>query len=267
MIRRILSKLPKIRGMHRALTTLDAIRGPTTIEARSEVRIEGFYSSMQDMAFLKSVPDNALLEAEISKLPSDGIFVDCGANCGFYSALASKKLGENGVVLSIEPSTREYRRLLSAIKLNKHKNQWIPINLAAGEANGHAVIDDAVGHTGMNRISQATTANPSKTTILMMRLDSLLPLLISSNSRISLLKIDVEGFEYKVLRGLEDYLKKGLIDKIIVEITERFLIEHGDSKELLYEYVGAFGYSPSVSSTQWQYDEIFSRTGQLPHRP
>jgi len=48
--------------------------------------------------------------------------LDIGAHHGFYTILASKKVGPSGRVIAFEPSPRERRRLLLHLKLNQCSN-------------------------------------------------------------------------------------------------------------------------------------------------
>jgi hypothetical protein len=60
---------------------------------------------------------------------------------------------------------------------------------------------------------------------------------------VSLIKIDVEGYEYLVLKGLEGYFKKNA-DRppIIVEITPRACSSLGYTLSEFYDYMGDYGY-------------------------
>ena len=60
---------------------------------------------------------------------------------------------------------------------------------------------------------------------------------------INLLKIDVEGFEYEVLLGCNDALKKNKINKIIIEIHSEFLKSKGINEELIYTFLKEHGFN------------------------
>ncbi|BBA33817.1 methyltransferase FkbM family [Methylocaldum marinum] len=65
--------------------------------------------------------------------------------------------------------------------------------------------------------------------------------LVEDFSRVTLVKVDVEGAELKVLRGMEK-LMLNVRPTLLVEITDSFLREMGDSAESLIRFVGKFGY-------------------------
>lgn len=257
MLGQYLTKLPAVRGKQRLLLAFDAAFGPSVLRARQGILLEGFLSSTQDLAFCRRKSENPALEALIASIPSDGVFVDCGANCGFYSALAATKLGPQGIVLSVEASHREYRRLLKAIELNPHRSSWIPLHLAAGSKAGSVRIDTSVGHTGMNRVVTTKSSASSGNTIACFRLDELFAATIEEGRAISLLKIDVEGFEREVLAGLDRTLSEKRIASLVIEITPQFLEERGESKAELFGWLEGKGYLPTINSNAWQYDEVF----------
>jgi FkbM family methyltransferase len=264
LIRKWIAKLPQVRGQHRLQIILDSILGPAKLQARKGIQLEGYYSSVQDMAFLRPVSENPLLEELICGLHPAAAFVDCGANCGFYSALASSVLGDTGVIVSIEPSPREYTRLLYARQRNLSPCQWITVNCALGMSEGVAAIDSSVGHTGMNQIARegssgnSTGISRNSIPVLIERLDRVLNATMKDRPSIDLIKIDVEGYELQVLRGVAEHLQAKRIQKLVIEITDSYLQVNGDSKNALFEFMQYKGYYPTVQSDDWQYDEVFT---------
>ena len=261
MLRRTISLLPTgIKGRHKALRILDRLAGPAGMRARGGVKIEGFFSSIQDLAFLRESSENPMLEHLIGNLPAGGCFIDVGANCGFYSSLAARKLGRGGVVLSFEPSGREYRRLLYANRHNGHECSWLTFNFACGESPEvlSLLVDDH--HTGVNHIA-AQDETGFRQSCLVVPLDHVVLGLVRPEGNIHLVKIDVEGFETSVVKGMTNLLKEGKIDRVCVEVTDKFLRRSGSGKDELYAIFEHHGYTPTVNSNEWQYDEVFVRKG------
>jgi len=75
--------------------------------------------------------------------------------------------------------------------------------------------------------------------------------------KIDLVKIDVEGWEFEVLKGLAGLLDAKAIHKVVIEVTEQWLLKSGSSKQELYAWMNIRGYRALVNSNAWQYDEIF----------
>lgn len=229
---------------------LTSIFGSFILKSKSAFFLEIYANSTQDM-YLLNVDDDLTIR-EIKKLSEGNVFVDVGANIGLYSFYAAQKVGKNGKVLSIEPSFREYRRLLKNIELNK-VNNILPFNCIVSEANDIVKFSIEDRHTGMNKIANNTTGNIRE--ILSFKLDFIIELF--SISKIDLIKIDVEGAEMLVINGMKSLLHEQRIKQLIIEITPGFLKQYGHSKEMLYNVLNDFGYLPLISSDEWQYDEIF----------
>jgi hypothetical protein len=74
---------------------------------------------------------------------------------------------------------------------------------------------------------------------------------------IGLVKIDVEGAEMRVLRGLSHTIRERRPRALLIEITDKYLRDFGSSATELYDYMKTLGYRPQLRSTAWQHDEIF----------
>ena len=246
---------------------LDSKFGPLWSPVRGGGKLMLLPSSTQDSAFLPHRKENnQLLIDAINKLERSDVFVDIGSNIGFYSLRASQRLGPAGMVVSIEPSSREFSRLAAAKFNNQHACQWALFNCGIGPKGRHALEINA-GHTGMNHLKprQASRQNDSQPggaeTISLATLDDLLTVL--GIEQIQLLKIDIEGFELQALQSFRRLLSSGAIKTIVIEITDRFLKRFGDSRAQLYQVMDECQFVPQIGlSSHWQYDDIFYHRGQ-----
>jgi FkbM family methyltransferase len=250
-LRGALSSLPNVRGRQRLFWAIDGVCGARPMLARHAVLLQGFLSSPQDLTFARASESNPVLAEGIAGLPRGGVFVDCGANIGYFSALAARQVGEGGLVLSLEPSPREYRRLSWAVAHNAHACQWKTLNLAAGDAEGQISLNDHAGHTGMNRVSDRGLACRVRT------LDAIAADEVPVGRAIDLVKVDVEGFELRVLQGMAGLFTERRVKAVVAEITDSFLQQFGDSKAALYSYMKSHGFRPTCPCDEWQYDECF----------
>lgn len=167
--------------------------------------------------------------------PGD-IAVDVGANIGFFSLLFSQRVGTTGKVLSFEPS----RSILSKLRDNIRLNQSTSINVfedCLSDICGKAMF--ALGPNSNSGLSTLRTlTNGSGTTeVDTIKFDDI-PL---DGIDIKLIKIDVEGAECKVLRGMAGHLKRSH-PALIVEVTDSFLRDMGESTEGLIAYLRELGY-------------------------
>jgi len=137
----------------------------------------------------------------LSNLKLGDIFVDVGANVGYYSILAPKLVGTNGKVFAIEPIPQTSQVLKFNIKLNKLENV--------------IVIDEAGWHTyaklklkiPMGEFGLASSFRNGELEVDVDAIPLNEVLAHTGLSQIKLIKIDVEGAEYEVLRGLTETLK------------------------------------------------------------
>ncbi len=142
-----------------------------------------------------------------------GVFVDVGANIGKYTVMVARKLGSRGKVVAIEPEPENFRLLQKNIELNGLTNV-IPVRLACFEKNGPAnlYIDSANpgGHSIMtsDAMPMGHTIHDDNKSIEVDgdTLDHILQEF--ALGPISLIKIDVEGAEARVLAGATSTLER-----------------------------------------------------------
>jgi len=119
------------------------------------------------------------------------VFFDIGAHVGFYSLLASRRVGSGGRVVAFEPSPRNVGYLKRHVALNEADNVEI-VEAAVSSSNG-LVRFDASGDSSMGQVrDDAGTPVPS------VSLDAWAD---EHDVHPSVMKIDVEGHEPRVLQG------------------------------------------------------------------
>ena len=246
--------LPNIRGAFRLACLLDKI-GPFSVKTPKGIWIKAYLSSTNDRAFIRKNHENPALVDAIKALNDRSVFIDIGANVGYYSSLAAKQIGENGLVISVEPSPREFQRLLWNRSTNHSRAKWLCINEGSGANSGLLPLAIAKHHTGMNTFAE-NSINTQTVWVPVNPLDELIRRL-QITQKIDLVKIDVEGWEFEVLKGLATLLDTKVINKVILEVTEEWLLKTGSSKSDLYSWMRNRGYRALVNSKEWQYDEVF----------
>ena len=126
--------------------------------------------------------------------PPGGVFVDIGANVGYFAVLASRWVSDSGQVFAFEPAPATFKDLLSNLALNDCKNVRV-FSDACSDQSGSAIM--IIGKdSGWSRLSAGGGGDIEVTTI---KLDEF----IEQNNleRMDVLKIDTEGADYKVLLG------------------------------------------------------------------
>ncbi len=152
----------------------------------------------------------------IKKNLSEGdVFFDIGANIGLMSIFSSYCVGKTGKVYAFEANPETAKLLQYNIELNKINNITI-IDKAVGNATGKIKI---YNNWAVNR-GGATLIKPKQETdsfeVDLIKIDSITEY---DSMKIGMIKIDVEGFEMDVLRGLEKILQKSKAPKLIVECS------------------------------------------------
>jgi len=147
----------------------------------------------------------------LQKLLSHGdTFLDVGANIGCFSLYGARIVGSEGRVFAFEPSSREYQRLVENVLLNDLTN-ISTISAAVSDSEGKSILNIAgEPHSGHNTLGQnyvysgvESIATEEVDTIT---LDEFVR--TKSIERIDVIKMDIEGWEYKALLGAREILKK-----------------------------------------------------------
>lgn len=158
--------------------------------------------------YLQGVREEETVELFKDELNEGMKVVDVGANIGYYSLLASQQVGESGKVIAIEPVEETFRRLEKNISLNDLTNIRI-LNKAVGEKKTTGKILNKKARN-LNRITFENFSNSTKTKII--SLDS-----VFNQRKVDVVRMDVQGFEYFVLKGMEEIISNNEI-KIFIEI-------------------------------------------------
>lgn len=177
------------------------------------------------------------------------VFVDVGANDGYYTLFASRRVGPGGRVVSVEPSSRERGHLERNIARNGIANVEI-VPAALGASAGHADLHLAHGvHTGHNTLGRFAHDDvvPAKVErVPLETLDAVVTRL--ALPRVDVVKIDVEGGEANVIAGARALLA-AMRPVLMMEVSDSALRAQGSSEAALLEMLrGELGYEALVFS-------------------
>ena len=173
-------------------------------------------------------PDYNLEELDFlrSHTPISGVFVDVGANVGTYAMVLARHVGASGKVIAIEPHPVTHARLA----FNRAASGFTQVDLvaaAAGPSDGELMIETDGGNLGASHIvSGDRPGNALKVPSL--RLQRILG--EAGADRVDALKIDVEGFEDRVLTGFFKDAPQSLWPRAVV-------IEHLSRNEWLEDCI------------------------------
>ncbi len=169
------------------------------------------------------------------------IVLDIGANIGYYSLMAAKRVKGTGLVYSFEPVTDTFIKLNKNIHLNQFQNIKV-INKAMSDTTGIIEIFTAdVENTGTASFSEHTHFSGVREKVETITGDDFF--LDEETKRLDLVKIDVEGAEMKVLKGMIKTLRK-FKPLVLVEINKALLEKNGTRPYEIYQTLGSVGYEP-----------------------
>ncbi len=191
-------------------------------------------------AFIQESENSGELRSFCTVSDQPGVLIDVGAHKGFFSALYCGLHPQN-CAFALEPSTRSYSTIKEIATLNGFGERLQIEPHAAGERSGTRLM---ILDTGNNFIQErpfhgSTWGSTEKVEVRTVTLDEL-----CRNRSIvpSILKIDVEGFEYEVLRGASDVLTQWKPD-IFLELHLDYLDERQIQASQVLEILIAAGYS------------------------
>jgi len=156
----------------------------------------------------------------VERFLSPGMTVlDIGAHHGFYTLLASYKVGSSGRVLAVEASARERQRLTLHLRINGCRNVQVE-GCALGEVEGQAEFHLVLGgQTGCNSLRKPVVSEPTqKISVRVRRLDDVLA--DRCLEKVDLVKLDVEGGELAVLKGGQELLRRRPRPLFLVEVQD-----------------------------------------------
>jgi len=178
-------------------------------------------------------------------LPDDAIVFDIGANIGSM-AFKFAQLAQKGCVYAFEPTNYAFNKFKINLALNPDlSSRIVPLQLFVSE---HSEIKHKIKAYSSWRIDgKYTNAHPLHGGIIKPA-ESVVAVTIDDFcrereiTRIDLIKIDTDGFEYSIIRGAQKSLGK-FLPYIIFEIGIYVMEERGISFEQYYDYLSSFGYN------------------------
>jgi FkbM family methyltransferase len=166
-------------------------------------------------------------------VPFDSMVIDVGANVGFFSLRFAKWVGDGGKVIAIEPEDRNYDSLISALRRANLLHRVEALKAAASAEAAMTFLEINPLHPADHKLSQDGTG----LVVSAVALDDL----VQDRSRLSLIKIDVQGAEMLVLEGAAGILKACRL-ALFVELHEEGLKKFGTSVTAVLAYLSCYGY-------------------------
>jgi len=153
--------------------------------------------------------DDALIES----IRKSDIVWDIGANIGLYTKIFSRLVGISGMVFAFEPHPSTYRIL----KDNCSRENIKAINIALSDCEGDIFFSDKKTHTINSIVDKGFSGK--KITVKVNTADNIIIRQIAKIPNV--IKIDVEGFELSVIKGMGKVLSSSQLRVIVIEIHHK----------------------------------------------
>ena len=151
--------------------------------------------------YLSGENELPVLEAVAASLQAGGVFYDIGANVGYFSVIAARLVGPQGMVLAFEPLTDNSRFIRRNARLNRFRNLEI---FQFAVADSCSFADFCVTeYSGGSVLALADHRAPDVERVVRVPTVTIDHLIFERGFKPpSVIKIDVEGAEAEVLEGM-----------------------------------------------------------------
>ncbi len=189
-------------------------------------------------------------ELVLAALAPGDVFVDAGANIGYFSILAAARVGPAGAVYAFEPDPGNAALLRASATLNGLADTVTVVEAALAREAGSAELFLSADNLGDHQLFSGDEARDS---VAVAKLNGAAYLAPRVN-RIAMVKVDTQGFEYEVLAGLMPLLQQlPAAPRLLVELTPYSLAQAGASGRALVEMLA------ELEAPMWIIDHIEHR--------
>ncbi len=185
---------------------------------------------------------------------NDLFFLDCGSNYGFYSFFTAA-LKKDNIIIAIEASKNTCEVFKKNLGLNQFKNIHL-INCAISNSNDEQIEFLESENDWESSLSHENFRLKYKSKIFTKKIDTILSNKNLDN-KILLIKLDIEGNEFKALAGADSTIKD-FSPIIIIEIS-RFIFNQNDAKSYFSNFLKKYDYKVyDNKKNELSYDKVFN---------
>lgn len=202
---------------------------------RMNLRLREF---IQNRLFFFGVWEPNITALFDSLLQPGDVVIDVGANIGYYTLLAARKVGAGGHVYAVEPNPAVHSLLKRHLEMNGLGNVT-PIADAAWDTTASGTLhvhDYDCGATSLRNFD----GSEAGAQVQLVRLDDVVQQ--EHRHRVRLIKIDIEGAEAHALRGLSSILAGNPRVRVVAEVHRTILAGMGSSAEALFAFMADLGF-------------------------
>jgi FkbM family methyltransferase len=168
--------------------------------------------------------------------PGD-VFVDIGANIGWYTIIGASRVGPQGHVYAFEPSAENWELAARNLALNDLQNATLERAAVADHA-GRGKLFLSADNLGDHRLYESSEQRSSE----VVAVTSLETYFADKPHPIRLVKMDTQGSEARIFRGMpDDFIRNRGIAALIVEFWPFGLASSRSSAEELLSRLSRLG--------------------------
>jgi FkbM family methyltransferase len=157
--------------------------------------------------------------------------IDIGANMGYYTLVAAQRVGKTGRVYAFEPEPNNYDILCKNIAINGFR----PIVTACqkalldkqGEVN-FTVYEESPGGSSVFMSNSTFVNRPARKKTISVQTTTL-DTFLADNLKVDIMKIDAEGAEPLIFKGMKNIIKNSPTLKIIMEFAPTHIEAAGEN--------------------------------------
>ena len=208
-------------------------------------------SCMTESLVLRGVWEEQMTKLFQSIAKEGMVVVDLGANIGYYTLIAAKLVGEKGKVFAFEPEPDNYALLVRNIEENEYKNVCIPVPKAVSNRTGTMKLFLDPYSKGNHTIGPQVYDSQNTWGHILVDVTTLDKFFEKYNdSKIDVIKLDVEGAEEEAFDGMTNIVKKDDDLKIFAELYPVGLRSFGSSPESFLNKLIAHGFKLHIIDEQ-----------------
>jgi FkbM family methyltransferase len=182
--------------------------------------------------------EREMLEMFVDNLQAGDVVWDVGAHVGVYSLLAHGVVGQRGRVYAFEPEPRTYKLLGKNCQLNGVNNIDL-LPMALGDEDGEAMLyTDWRAGLGIHKLFYERRLQKRGTAVTVRRGDTVINNQIARPPTV--VKVDVEGWEYAVLSGMATALSHCRL--LLIEVHPQNLQQVGKNAQDVHALVTELGF-------------------------
>jgi len=169
--------------------------------------------------------------------------VDIGANVGYYTLLAARRVGPSGKVYAFEPEPQNFKLLIENIQLNGYENV-VAVQKAVSNRAGTASLFLGLRGSGSHSLLSSRDYGKETIAIETVTLDEFFEK--EGSPAIQVIKMDIEGWEMEALDGMRKLIRLNSPLKMIVEFYTGGLLSRGMSPLALTSKLIELGFTISA---------------------